>query len=256
MRSITAVVWLESDSTKKKTGAVCSPLDAYACLRRQRCCGVRVAGHAGGGRRTMASASLDNSLRYVLAALCPRFRCDMDADATCALLLSCRHSCRVWEEKFRIKGGRGTAVGVSETRYEPIWTRDILQSPAMCLTHCADTSQLIVGHYDGEIQVCGASSTGSRCRANTVIELCCPLSATDLGCPRAKSGSGSVVALRSAQVHAGACCASQFRRHCHRHRGRRQHRQAVEARRIWRSQLVEGAYDGCRAFHLSMCVIL
>jgi hypothetical protein len=59
----------------------------------------------------------------------------------------------VWEEKLRVKAGRGLNVGINETRYEPIWVRDILQSPAMCLTYCADTSQLIVGHYDGEIQV-------------------------------------------------------------------------------------------------------
>ena len=60
---------------------------------------------------------------------------------------------RVWEEKLRIKAGRGLNVGTSETLYEPIWVRDILQSPAMCLTYCGDTNQLIVGHYDGEIQV-------------------------------------------------------------------------------------------------------
>ena len=59
----------------------------------------------------------------------------------------------MWEEKLRVKAGRGLSVGVSETRYELIWMRDILQSPALCLSYCGETNQLFVGHYDGEIQV-------------------------------------------------------------------------------------------------------
>jgi hypothetical protein len=63
----------------------------------------------------------------------------------------CVHS--VWEEKLRVKGGRGFTVGVSETRYEPIWVRECLSSPTLCLTYCALTAELIAGHGDGEIHV-------------------------------------------------------------------------------------------------------
>ena len=52
-----------------------------------------------------------------------------------------------------MRGGKGFIAGVSEYRYEPIWTRDIMQSPILCLAYCGETNQLVAGHNDGEIQV-------------------------------------------------------------------------------------------------------
>ena len=84
---------------------------------------------------------------------------------------------RVWEEKLRVKGGRGFTVGVSETRYEPIWERECLPSPALCLTYSADTAQLLAGHGDGEIHVRGDDNVGA-CVCGVVISW----TANNLGC--------------------------------------------------------------------------